>query len=109
MHNLKWAACNRQMLMYHRGEYETYCHQHKMNQCELLVWTEMMLPNKTPGVLIYCKYAKKYSILACRPVKKETTLKDIRNNIIRLSVYGSSEHELIVSLLKAHLNTPGAL
>lgn len=80
MHNLKWAACNRQMLMYHRGEYEIYCHQHKMNQCELLVWTEMMLPNKTPGVSIYCKYAKKYSIFACRPVKKET-LKDIRNNM----------------------------
>jgi len=74
----------------------------------------MMQPNKTPEVLIYCKYARKYSIFAYRPVKKETTLKDLhndkkRNNIICLSVYGSSEHGLIVSLLKAHLNTSGAL
>jgi len=51
-----------------------------MNQCKLLVWTEMMLPNKTPEVLIYCKYARKYSIFAYRPVKKETTLKDLHND-----------------------------
>lgn len=79
MHNFKFAACNRQMLMCHRDEYEIYCHQHKMNQCKQLVWIEIMLPNKQPpepqGVLIYCKYAKKkcYSIVACRPVEKETT------------------------------------
>lgn len=65
-------------MMYHQGEYEIYCHQHKTNQCKLLIWAEMMLPQKKmhhqkPSEFWYTANMPKhcYSILACRPVDKE--------------------------------------
>lgn len=58
------------MLMYHRGEYEMYCHQqNKSVQTAYLGWNGAAQKNAPPETANMAK--KNYSILACRPVDKE--------------------------------------
>lgn len=89
------------MLMYHRGEYEMYCNQqNKSVQPAYLGWNGAAPKKCTTRNGKYAKKLLQYTSM--QTSWQKTTLQDLlnekRNNTMFLSVYGSSEHGLIVSV-----------